>query len=92
MSHEDIGRVKIPNMLRKIVGGDLNIDYTIGYDFKEDIEDYDLVIHCGACMVNRKSVLNKISKCKERNVPITIYGMVIAYFTGILDRSVEIFK
>ena len=92
ISHEDIGRVKIPNMLRKIAGGDLNIDYMVGYDFKENIEDYDLVIHCGACMVNRKSVLNKINLCKEKNIPITNYGMVIAYFTGILERSVKIFK
>ena len=92
ISHEDIGRVKIPNMLRKIAGGDLNIDYKVGYDFKEDLESYDLIIHCGACMVNRKSVLNKIKICKEKNVPITNYGMVIAYFTKILDRSVEIFK
>lgn len=92
VSHEDIGRVKIPNMLRKIAGGDLNIEYMVGYDFKENVEDYDLVIHCGACMVNRKSVLNKIRVCKEKNVPITNYGMVIAYFAKILDRSVEIFK
>ena len=92
ISHEDIGRFKIPNMLKKIADGDLNIDYVVGYDFKENIEDYDLVIHCGACMVNRKSVLNKIKECKEKNVPITNYGMVIAYFTKILDRSVEIFK
>ena len=92
ISHEDIGRVKIPNMLRKIAGGVLNIDYMVGYDFKENVEDYDLIIHCGACMVNRKSVLNKIKVCKEKNVPITNYGMVIAYFTKILDRSVEIFK
>lgn len=92
ISHEDIGRVKIPNMLRKIAGGDLNIEYMVGYDFKENVEGYDLVIHCGACMVNRKSVLNKIRVCKEKNVPITNYGMVIAYFTQILDRSVEIFK
>lgn len=92
VSHEDIGRVKIPTMLRKIAGGDLNIDHMVGYDFKENVEDYDLIIHCGACMVNRKSVLNKINICKEKNVPITNYGMVIAYFTKILDRSVEIFK
>ncbi len=92
VSHEDIGRVKIPNMLRKIAGGDLNIEYMVGYDFKENVEDYDLIIHCGACMVNRKSVLNKIKACKEKNVPITNYGMVIAYFTKILDRSIEIFN
>lgn len=92
VSHEDIGRVKIPRMLTKIAGGELNLEYKVGYDFDEDVEKYDMVIHCGACMVNRKSVLNKISACKEKNVPITNYGMVIAYFTKILDRSVEIFK
>ncbi|MCR1848770.1 [FeFe] hydrogenase H-cluster maturation GTPase HydF [Paeniclostridium sordellii] len=92
VSHEDIGRVKIPNMLKKIAGGDLIIDYKVGYDFKENVEDYDLIIHCGACMVNRKSILNKIEICKEKNVPITNYGMVIAYFTGILNRAVNIFK
>lgn len=92
ISHEDIGRVKIPKMLNKIAGGDLNLEYKVGYDFKEDVEKYDMVIHCGACMVNRKSVINKINLCKEKNIPITNYGLVIAYFTGILDRSVEIFK
>ena len=92
ISHEDIGRVKIPNMLRKIAGGDLDIEYKVGYDFTDDVEKYDLIIHCGACMVNRKSVLNKVNICKEKNVPITNYGLVIAYFTNILDRSVEIFK
>nr|WP_288701445.1 [FeFe] hydrogenase H-cluster maturation GTPase HydF [uncultured Romboutsia sp.] len=92
ISHEDIGRVKIPRMLTKIAGGELNLEYKVGYDFDEDVEKYDMVIHCGACMVNRKSVINKINLCKEKNVPITNYGLVIAYFTGILDRSVEIFK
>lgn len=92
ISHEDIGRVKIPRMLKKIAGGDINIEYKVGYDFDESIEEYDLIIHCGACMVNRKSVINKINTCKEKNIPITNYGMVIAYFTGILDRSVSIFK
>lgn len=92
ISHEDIGRVKIPRILKKLAGGELNIEYKVGYDFKENVDKYDLIIHCGACMVNRKSILNKIKVCKEKNVPITNYGMVIAYFTGILDRSVEIFK
>nr|WP_317332927.1 [FeFe] hydrogenase H-cluster maturation GTPase HydF [uncultured Romboutsia sp.] len=92
ISHEDIGRVKIPRMLNKIAGGELNLEYKVGYDFNEDVENYDMVIHCGACMVNRKSVINKINLCKEKNVPITNYGLVIAYFTGILDRSIEIFK
>lgn len=92
ISHEDIGRVKIPKILEKIAGGKLDFDFKVGYDFANDIENYDLVIHCGACMVNRKSVINKINLCKEKNIPITNYGLVIAYFIGILDRSIEIFK
>ncbi|MBO3443939.1 [FeFe] hydrogenase H-cluster maturation GTPase HydF [Clostridium sp. CCUG 7971] len=92
ISHEDIGRVKIPRMLKKMVGGDLDIEHKVGYDFREDVEKYDLIIHCGACMVNRKSIINKINICREKNVSITNYGMVIAYFTNILNRSVEIFK
>lgn len=92
VSHEDIGRVKIPRMLKKLAGGDLDIEYKVGYDFKEDVEKYDIIIHCGACMVNRKSIINKINICREKNVPITNYGMVIAYFTNILDRSVSMFE
>lgn len=92
VSHEDIGRVKIPRMLKKLAGGELDIEYKVGYDFKDDVEKYDLIIHCGACMVNRKSIINKINICREKNVPITNYGMVIAYFTNILDRSVSIFE
>lgn len=92
ISHEDIGRVKIPKILEKIAGGKLDFDFKVGYDFTNDIENYDLVVHCGACMVNRKSVINKINLCKEKNIPITNYGLIIAYFTGILDRSIEIFK
>ncbi|WP_195938379.1 [FeFe] hydrogenase H-cluster maturation GTPase HydF [Romboutsia sp. 1001713B170131_170501_G6] len=92
ISHEDIGRVKIPKILEKIAGGKLDFNFKVGYDFTNDLENYDFVIHCGACMVNRKSVINKINLCKEKNIPITNYGLVIAYFTGILDRSIEIFK
>lgn len=95
VSHEDIGKVKIPNMLKKFVGNDnLKIDFKTGYDFvnSQEIKKYDLIIHCGACMVNRKSILNKINLCNENNIPITNYGLVISYFTGILDRSIEIFN
>ena len=83
ISHEDIGRVKIPKMLEKIAGGELDFEYKVGYDFSEDLSGYDLVIHCGACMVTRKSVLNKIEICKENDKAITNYGMVIAHFSGI---------
>ena len=87
VSHEDIGKVKIPKMLEKFVGGKLSFTFTVGNDFKNNIEKYDLVIHCGACMVNRKTVMNRIDLCKEKNIPITNYGIVIAFLTGILDRA-----
>lgn len=90
-SHEDIGRVKIPKLLNKHVGKELNYEFKMGHDFPEDIEKYDLIIHCGACMVNKKTVQTRIDICKERNVNITNYGMILAYLTGIFDRSLEIF-
>ena len=92
VSHEDIGRVKIPKMLNKYVGAELNYEFRVGSDFPEDIEKYDLIIHCGACMINRKTVVNRINYCKEKNISITNYGVVIAYLTGILERTLSIFK
>lgn len=90
VSHEDIGRVKIPNMLNKYVGHKLNYEYRVGHDFPENIEEYDLIIHCGACMINRKTVLNRVKLCKEKSVSITNYGIIMAYLTGILDRVIEV--
>ncbi len=92
ISHEDIGRVKIPKMLKEIAEGELDFEFKVGYDFRDDLENYDLVVHCGACMVTRKSILNKIDMCKNKEVAITNYGLVIAYYTVILDRSIEIFR
>ena len=89
VSHEDIGRVKIPKLLEKYVGGKLNFEFRVGHDFPEDIEKYDLIIHCGACMINRKTVLNRVESCGEKNIPITNYGVVLAFLTGILERSTE---
>ena len=89
VSHEDIGRVKIPKLLEKFVGGKLNFNYRVGHDFPDDIEKYDLIIHCGACMINRKTVLNRVNLCNEKNISITNYGVVLAFLTGILDRSIE---
>lgn len=83
---EDIGRVKIPRLLRQKAGENLSIDIVSGTDFPEDLRQYDLVIHCGACMFNRKYVLSRIEKAKEQNVPITNYGVTIAYLSGILDK------
>lgn len=83
---EDIGRVKIPNMLRKKFGAGLQIDHVSGTDFPEDLSKYDLVIHCGACMFNRKYVLNRVAQARNQHIPMTNYGVTIAYLTGILDK------
>lgn len=80
---EDIGRVKLPRMLRKRIGEKLHIDIVSGNDFPKDLTCYDLIIHCGGCMFNRKHVLNRIVKAKAQGVPMTNYGIVIAYINGI---------
>ena len=92
VSHEDIGRVKIPKLLNKYVGAELNYDFRVSHDFPENIKDYDLIIHCGGCMINRKTILNRIDFCRSKEVAITNYGIVLAFLSGILDRSLEIFN
>ncbi|MCK5385503.1 MAG: [FeFe] hydrogenase H-cluster maturation GTPase HydF, partial [Alphaproteobacteria bacterium] len=84
---EDIGRVKIPRWLTQYVGGKLEVDVVQGRDFPDDLSPYSLVIHCGACMWNRKAMLSRIARCQRANVPITNYGIAIAYSLGILDRA-----
>ena len=88
---EDIGRVKIPRWLQKYVGGELQFTTVKGHDFPEDLSPYKLVIHCGACMVNRQEMMNRIRACRRQGVPITNYGLVIAYALGILERALEPF-
>ncbi len=83
---EDIGREKIPALLRKRVGQKLRIDMVSGTDFPTDLTRYDLIIHCGTCMFNRKYVLSRIERASEQNVPMTNYGVAIAYLSGILDK------
>ncbi len=83
---EDIGRVKIPRMLKKMVGEGLTVDIVSGNDFPKDLKEYSLIIHCGACMFGRKHVLFRIAKAKEAGVPITNYGIFIAKVNGILDK------
>ena len=83
---EDIGRVKLPRLLRKRVGEHLQIDIVAGSDFPEDLSAYDLVIHCGACMFNRKYVLSRIARARAQGIPMTNYGVAIAYMNGILDK------
>lgn len=82
----DIGREKIPNLLRKKFGNDINITVVTGDNLPKDLENYDLIIQCGACMFNRKYVLNRINMAKDKSIPVTNYGIIIAYLNGILDK------
>ena len=85
---EDIGRVKIPRLLRKKVGEGLHIDMVSGSDFPKDLSKYDLIIHCGACMFNRKHVMNRLENASSQKVPMTNYGITLAHLMGILDKIV----
>jgi len=85
---EDIGRVKIPRLLRKKIGEGLQIDMVSGSDFPKDLQKYDLIIHCGACMFNRKHVMNRLEQASSQQVPMTNYGITLAHLMGILDKIV----
>lgn len=87
---DDIARVKIPNLLKNKTEKTLNFEYFTGHDFP-DISDYNLIIHCGACMTNRKEILSRILHSKQKSIPITNYGIVISYCLGILPRATKIF-
>ena len=88
---DDIGRVKIPNLLKQKTGKNLIIENYAGHDFP-NIEKYSLIIHCGACMTNRREVLSRILTANNLKIPITNYGIAISYCLGILPRAIEIFK
>ena len=83
---EDIGREKIPRMLRQRVGQGLTVDIVAGKDFPEDVTSYDLVIHCGGCMFNRKFMLSRVDQCRRQGTPITNYGITIAHLKGVLGK------
>lgn len=85
-AEEDIGRMKIPNMIRKKFGENIKVDVSSGAAFPDNISDYDLIIQCGGCMLNSKNIKNRIKIAKEKSIPITNYGIAIAYFKGILDK------
>ena len=91
-NEDDIGRVKIPKWLSNYLGSEVHIDYTTGRDYPENIQDYKLIIHCGACMLTRKEKLMRISKANEKHVPITNYGLVISQLHGVLERVLAPFK
>jgi len=88
---DDIGRVKIPRWLTQFVGGKLEFVTVQGHDFPNDLADYQLVIHCGACMNNRREMLSRILRCRTAGVPITNYGLAIAFSLGIFERALEPF-
>ena len=88
---EDIGTVKIPRWLTQYVGGKLQIDNLRGHDFPENISEYKMIIHCGACMWNRREMLSRIMKAREAGIPITNYGLTIAYSLGIFERALQPF-
>ncbi len=88
---EDIGTVKIPRWLTQYVGGKLQIDNVRGHDFPKTIREYKIIIHCGACMWNRREMLSRIMKARQAKVPITNYGLTIAYSLGIFERALQPF-
>lgn len=83
---EDIGTVKIPAMLKKFLGFEVSITHVNGNDFPEDLSQFDLIIHCGACMFNSTYVVSRQNQAQKSNVPMTNYGIVIAYMSGIVDK------
>jgi [FeFe] hydrogenase H-cluster maturation GTPase HydF len=87
----DIGTVKMPNWIKKYTGKDIKFEFTSGVEFKENISDYKLIVHCGGCMLNEKEMQYRQHYAEEKGVPYTNYGIIIAYMNGILKRSLEVF-
>ena len=88
----DIGRTKLPSLISKLSGRDLFFDSISGDDFPDDLSSYSLVVHCGACMLSRRQVLNRIRRCELQGVPVTNYGVLFSLATGILDKMTAVFK
>jgi len=88
---DDIGKVKIPKWIRQFSGGEIEFNWASGVYFPEEINEYDLIVHCGGCMLNRREMMYRIDTSKRKNVHITNYGMLIAYTHGILERALEPF-
>jgi [FeFe] hydrogenase H-cluster maturation GTPase HydF len=88
---DDIGRVKIPRWLRQYVGGELDVSVSSGRDYPDDLGKYRLIIHCGACMLNRREMLNRVQRAREARVPITNYGVAISYLQGVAKRTLSPF-
>jgi predicted GTPase len=89
---DDIGKEKIPKWLYEFTKADFKIEHCSGKDYPADINKYKLIIHCGACVINRQEMLFRISKAIDANVPITNYGIAISFLQGVLSRSLEAFQ
>ncbi|MCC8179563.1 MAG: [FeFe] hydrogenase H-cluster maturation GTPase HydF, partial [Planctomycetes bacterium] len=91
LEDDDIGRVKLPALVRKKSGAELRFDFASGHDFPANLAEYSLILHCGACMTNRRAVLSRIARAEAAGVPIVNYGVAIAYCLGLLERALEPF-
>ena len=89
---DDIGRIKIPNLIKKYTNKEIIFEHVSGHIFPDDIDKYSLIVHCGACMTNRREILSRIEKANAKNIPISNYGIIIAKCLGILNRALEPFK
>jgi [FeFe] hydrogenase H-cluster maturation GTPase HydF len=89
---EDIGRIKIPRWLKEKKGVNLNFETVVGKNYPSDLSKYKMIIQCGGCVANRKQILSRIQQAKEQNVPITNYGITIAYLHGALERAMRVFS
>ena len=88
---DDIGTVKLPRWIRNYTGKDLEFEYSSGRDFPEDVTKYNLIVHCGGCMLNEREMRYRQKCALDQEIPITNYGIAIAYMQGILKRCVEMF-
>ncbi|MDI6604059.1 MAG: [FeFe] hydrogenase H-cluster maturation GTPase HydF [Thermoanaerobacteraceae bacterium] len=88
---DDIGKVKIPRWIRQIAGGDIEFSWSSGMTFPENLNEYKLIVHCGACMLNRREMMYRISYVRDKKIPIVNYGVMIAYVQGIIPRAIEMF-
>lgn len=88
----DIGTVKLPNLIRKTTGANVEFDFTSGGDFPGDLSSYKLIIHCGGCMLTEQEVKKRLSRANEKDIPMTNYGMALAFMNGILERSLEFLR
>lgn len=88
VSHEDIGQVVIPNLIKKKTGKKLEFVFSYGKTLPENLNDFALIIQCGGCMMSRNNMMNRVYKAREKNIPITNYGVVLAYLKGVFERAV----